>query len=157
MFSGHFLSVIYKNGCKILLKKLAKYWKVSYHGINRKVNISITNVGLLLHRPENKKECYSHGNKRKSIIYPFHRSEDHANGGCDGGFIAYGVYFNRKCKGFGYSQQCQREFYFEPYGISGKNIGQDSGRGRFFHPVCSCHAGYAHGGCVVCLWISCRF
>jgi len=50
----------------------------------------------MLHRPENKKECYSHGNKRKSIIYPFHRSEDHANGGCDGGFIAYGVYFNRK-------------------------------------------------------------
>ena len=50
-----------------------------------------------------------------------------------GGFIAYGVYFNRKCKGFGYSQQCQREIYFEPYGISGKNIGQDSGRGRFFH------------------------
>ena len=40
---------------------------------------------------------------------------------------------------------------------TGKNIGQDSGRGRFFHPVCSCHAGYAHGGCVVCLWISCRF
>ena len=38
-----------------------------------------------------------------------------------------------------------------------KSIGQDSGRGRFFHPVCSCHAGYAHGGCVVCLWISCRF
>ena len=23
--------------------------------------------------------------------------------------------------------------------------------------MCSCHAGYAHGGCVVCLWISCRF
>lgn len=49
MFSGHFLSVIYKNGCKILLKNLAKYWKVSYHGINRKVNITITNVVLMLH------------------------------------------------------------------------------------------------------------
>ena len=52
----------------------------------------------MLHRPENKKECYSHGNKRKSIIYPFHRSEDHANGGCGGGFIAYGVYFNRNVR-----------------------------------------------------------
>ena len=78
----------------------------------------------MLHRPENKKECYSHGNKRKSIIYPFHRSEDHANGGCDGGFIAYGVYFYRKCKVFGDSQQCQREFYFEHYGVSGKKIGK---------------------------------
>lgn len=49
------------------------------------------------------------------------------------------------------------KFILSLTGISGKNIGQDSGRGRFFHPVCSCHAGYEHGGCTVCLWISCRF
>ena len=130
---------------KYCWKNLAKYWKVSYHGINRKVNISITNVGLLLHRPENKKECYSHGSKRKSIIYPLHHSKDHVNGGCDGGFIAYGVYFYRKCKGFGDSQQCQREFYFEPYVINGKNIGQDSGRSGFFYPMHLCHAGHEYG------------
>ena len=107
MFLGHFLSVIYKNGCKILLKSLAKCWKVPYHCVYKEVNIIITNVVLMLHRPENKKECYSYGNKRKSIIYQLHRSKDHVNGGCDGGFIAYGVYFNRKCKIFGGSQQCQ--------------------------------------------------
>lgn len=38
-----------------------------------------------------------------------------------------------------------------------KTLDKIPARGRFFHPVCSCHAGYAHGGCVVCLWISCRF
>ena len=43
----------------------------------------------------------------KEKVSFIHRSEDHANGGCDGGFIAYGVYFNRKCKVFGDSKQCQ--------------------------------------------------
>ena len=49
MFLGHFLSVIYKNGCKMLLKSLAKCWKVPYHCVYKEVNIIITNVVLMLH------------------------------------------------------------------------------------------------------------
>ena len=101
--------------------------------------------------------CYSHGNKTESIIYSLYHSKDYVNGSCCGSIITYGLYRNSGYEGINDSWQCQWELYYESDRVSSKYIGQDSGRGWFFHPVCGCHAGHEHGGCFFSIWISCRF
>ncbi len=85
-----------------------------------KINISITNVGLLLHRPENKVFIVMEAKEKVSFIHSI--TAKIMLMVVVMVVIAYGVYFYRKCKGFGDSQQCQREFYFEPYESAAKTL-----------------------------------